>query len=145
MDLLPLLRRMFGDIMIPEAVARELDQGYEFLGDWRPLAQSFIHVVSGERSPLANQLLLSLHAGEAEAISLAVDRSATLFLCDDLSARRLAIHHGLKVTGTLGILVRAKQLGLLTSIRPYLDALRSKIGFWFTDELYAKIRYLAGE
>ena len=55
---------------------------------------------------------MSLHRGEAEAISLAVRENASLLLCDDLDARRLALYHGLKVTGTLGILLKAKQSGL---------------------------------
>lgn len=145
LGLLEVLRQIFGNIVIPEAVARELDEGHDFIGEWRQQSKHFIQVISLERNPLTQQLLMSLHRGEAEAISLAVRENARLLLCDDLDARRLALYHGLKVTGTLGILLKAKQSGLLPAITPYLDKLRREARFWFTDDLYAQLQSVAGE
>lgn len=52
---------------------------------------------------------------------------------------------GLKVTGTLGILIAAKDRGLLPSVRPLLDALRADAGFWIGDALYGAVVAAAGE
>jgi len=111
LDLLRLLRQILGNIAIPEAVATELDQAGDLLGDWLRLSKDFIHITPCERNLLTDQLLIRLHLGEAEAIVLAIQHKAKLLLCDDLDARRLALYHGLKVTGTLGILLRAGSPG----------------------------------
>lgn len=145
LELKDLLQQMFGMITIPEAVALELDKGREFVGNWRVTYGNLIQVVSVKQDPLTDQLLINLHPGEAEALTLAIRQKVQILLCDDMDARRAAIYHGVKVTGTLGILVKAKSAGLLVSITPYLDRLRDEIHFWFTDELYRQMQYLAGD
>ncbi len=65
----------------------------------------------------------NVHAGEQEAIALALQAEAGLVLLDDRPARRLAISLGLPTTGTVGVIRSAKELGLLRVIRPTLDAL----------------------
>ena len=47
--------------------------------------------------------------------------------------------------GTVGVLIRAKQLGLIAELRPELDALRQRAGFYLTDELYWQVIKLSGE
>lgn len=65
-------------------------------------------------------------------------------ILDERKARRLAMTLGLKVTGTLGLLLVAKQSGLLTSLRAAVATLRSH-GIWLNDELAASVISLAGE
>ena len=57
----------------------------------------------------------------------------------------MAVYHGLKVTGTLGILVKARLDGLIEAVTPHMDRLRKEVHFWFTDELYHQIRSLVSE
>ncbi|MFH0924767.1 MAG: hypothetical protein V1872_03905 [bacterium] len=68
LGLLDLLHLLFEEIIIPTAVATELDNGYKYLGDWRKASKSFIKIISIEIDPLIEQFMLNLHCGEAEAI-----------------------------------------------------------------------------
>lgn len=81
----------------------------------------------------------TLDRGEAEAIALAIDLKADWILLDEREGRKVAKSLGLKVTGILGILLRAKQLGQLQSLQSVLDGLVNKAGFRIAPELLAKI------
>jgi len=65
----------------------------------------------------------ALGPGEREAICLAVEVNAPAILLDDDPARKLAVQLGLAGIGTAGVLVLAKERGLLPAVRPCLDAL----------------------
>jgi predicted nucleic acid-binding protein len=146
LQLLGLLGTLWGQVMIPVAVQTELEQGQSLLGDWRHAAGAeAIQVVSVEPDPLTQQFLLTLHKGEAEALTLAIRQQARLFLCDDLDARNAATYHHIPVSGTLGILIKAKRENLIEMVTPYLERLRREVRFWFSDELYHQIQQLVGE
>jgi len=89
LGLVNLLHQMFSKITIPESVAQELEEGSDFLGDWRYVARGLIDVVAVEQDALREQQLLGLHPGEAEAIALALHHNANLLLCDDLAGERV--------------------------------------------------------
>src|SRR5262245_1951408 len=104
---LDLLGQAFGKIAIPTQVAEELDRGEHVLGKWRdaPGAEC-LFVLAPNDGPFLRQILLQLDAGEAGAIALAVEYGA-LLLMDELAGRKIAAHHRLLLTGTLGILTDA--------------------------------------
>jgi hypothetical protein len=114
---LDLLRKIFDSaILIPPAVAREL--AGRVLPEWFEVREL--------RQPLSARALEAfLGAGESEALALALEVEADLVWLDDKAARRLATQLRLTVVGTLGVLLKAKEAGLIPSIRPKLDALRS--------------------
>jgi uncharacterized protein len=89
-------------------------------------------------------LLSDLDRGEAEVIALARERAADLVILDERLARRHAQRLGLKVTGTLGVLLHAKNRGHVEAIRPLLDQLRAG-GIRLSDELVDRTLALAGE
>lgn len=66
-------------------------------------------------------LEIQIDKGEASAIALAKDYPEVLLLLDDLKARKLAAQLNMKYTGTLGIINRAKQLGLIERVKPLID------------------------
>ena len=59
--------------------------------------------------------------GEATALSLAWETKGSTVILDDLKARQTAIKLGFKVTGTLGVLIKAKKSGLFASLRTEID------------------------
>ena len=85
-----------------------------------------------------------LGSGELEALALAVELKADWIILDDLPARHSAEAAGLNVIGALGVLLTAKQAGLLQSVRPELDAL-VRTSFCLSPLLYDKLLREAGE
>jgi hypothetical protein len=79
-----------------------------------------------------------LDAGEAAALSLAQSIRARLILLDERKARRIATQIGLQVAGTLAILLRAKQQGHISVIRPYIVQMMSQ-GRRFHPDLVARL------
>jgi len=61
--------------------------------------------------------------GEASAIALAIETEDALLLLDDLKARKLAGKLNLKYTGTLGVINKAKQMGIISKVKPLIEKL----------------------
>ena len=87
---------------------------------------------------------LDLDKGEAEAIILATESEADLILLDEALGRYHAKHAGLKVTGTIGILIKAKKLELIFELKPLIFELKEK-GVWLSESLIERILELANE
>ena len=91
------------------------------------------------------QLMPFLHRGEAEAICLSLEKKAKLCLIDDKDARAIAQMHNLSITGTLGILLKAKKTGLISTVKQLIDELRSEHHFWIREDMYQKVLQIAKE
>ena len=139
---LDLIRQQFEQVQIPQAVLAELKVQEERPGSQEiqaALESGWIQVQEVD-SPLYVRLLQqTLDKGEAEAIALAVTLSADWTLLDERDGRKVAKSLGLKVTGVLGILLRAKQSGELSSLTEVIDALVAKAGFRIAPDLLAKV------
>jgi len=85
------------------------------------------------------------HQGEAEAICLSLEKKARLCLIDDKEARTVAQLNNLLVTGTLGILLKAKETGLISSVKKLIDKLRAEHHFWIREDMYQKVLHIAKE
>jgi len=90
-------------------------------------------------------LLRTLDRGEAEAIVLAQAYVDAVLLIDEVRGRSVARQLGLPVTGTAGILLRAKDAGLVSAVTPLIDALVATHGFRLSTEVYRDILRAAGE
>ncbi len=117
----------------PEAVVEEFGS--------RPPWLTVERVAEADVAPL----LVPLHRGEAEAIVLAASLPDAVLLIDEARGRVVASRFGLSVIGTGGILIAAKEHGLIGAVRPLLDTLRGTYNFRLSDHLYAEIVRLAGE
>jgi predicted nucleic acid-binding protein len=82
-----------------------------------------LQVTTAGNRPLVTQLETVLDVGEAEAIALAVERAPSVLLIDERDGRHMARTLGVPLTGTLGVLLRAKALGLVPAIKPLLTEL----------------------
>ena len=145
---LDLLRDQFEQLWIPEAVRAELD----LIPD--PAAKAAIEQASQtgwlksrpvENSQLASVLAKELDRGEAAAIALSIEMKADLLLIDEREGRIVARQAGLRVRGALGILLHAKAAGKIPSIKPEIEALRNRAGFFVAPRLEAEILRSAGE
>lgn len=134
-DLLDVVPHLFGRIVIPPAVRRELIT---------VAPPSWLEETGWQRRIDPRVAAATLDPGESEVLTLALDIGADGVLIDDLPARLLAERMGLVVIGTLGVLVRAHDGGMVTGIRPYLDDLRSH-NFFMTEHLYRRLLSAVGE
>jgi predicted nucleic acid-binding protein len=87
---------------------------------------------------------VGLDRGEAEVLTLAVEREARLVVIDERKGRRYARHLGLPLTGTLGILLLAKEKGLVTAVGPLIEKLQAS-GLYLAPELVERVLILAQE
>ncbi len=145
---LSLLREQFGEIWIPAAVQEELRVEEDLPGSQavrQALQAGWLRVEKVKDQVLVQVLQRDLDRGEAEAIVLAVRVKARQVLLDEREGRRIAKSLGLKVSGVLGILLRARREGRLSSLRGVIEELREKAGFHIRAELCAELIREAGE
>lgn len=129
---LNVLPALFNPIMIPPEVWREF--GAKF---------SWLQIENLTSGVLAAALQLTVDAGEAEAIALASEKSC-LLISDDKQARRAAKRLGVAVIGTVGVLARAKQSGVISALKPILDDLELN-NFFISQALREEALKLVGE
>jgi len=113
--LLERLTSLFDRCVIPPAVAAEIAPSVK-----RP---NWIEVRPLTTPIPENVLAAALGRGESEVIALTLELTGYDVVLDDRRARRLAVEFGLPVVGTLGILVRATDAGILNEIRSSVEAL----------------------
>lgn len=118
--LLWVLNELYGEIRIPEAVMNEIisDPARSEVS-----SSGWIKVCPVPESPGKRIYSSRLHAGEVGTIILAETLHADLVLMDDNAAKKTAKYLGMKVTGTLGVIMRAKREGLIDAVEPYIRAL----------------------
>lgn len=140
---LDLLRQLFGEVLVPEAVREEFlarDAGERS----RSLeAAPWIRTVPVEH-PRRVLSLTGLDRGEAEVLVLAEEREARLVVLDEKKARRYAERLGFARTGTLGIILLAKEKGFIDSVRSSVDRL-CEAGLYLGTDLVQRTLEIAGE
>lgn len=135
-----------GDVLIPPAVYDEVVVKGAGLPGSRDVSEAtWISVAAPTRMDLLDALLAGgLHRGEAEAMTLAVERAADVLLMDERQGRLTAEAMGLHVMGTIGLVVAARHRGALDSVAPVLAELRVS-GLWLSDGLVRQVLAAVGE
>ena len=141
--LLEVLREQGVPVLVPDIVIAEISS----LGPSDEAVQavansSWIQVVSTPAIP-PEVLPWGLDAGEAGVITIALEQYDSMAVLDDLAARQ-CLSPEIQTQGTLGLLLVAKQLGLISSVRPQIEHLRQS-GMYLTDRLMSQILAAAGE
>lgn len=113
-DRLELLQQVYGNVSTTPEIAAEFG---EKIPDWIEIK---------EVKDKDKQLLLEMQVdkGESSAIALALETENSKLILDDYKARITAERMGLKYTGTIGILVKAKKDGIIPSIKPILEKIK---------------------
>ena len=140
---LDILRELYGVINIPYAVYQEIEAG-KSKGYYQDLTKIDWIKIKEIKDKKALRYFLDLDAGEAEAIVLAAEVNADLIIIDEKLGRYHAKHADLNLTGTIGVLLRAKKKGLIEHIKPILLELIEK-DVWFSEKLLKQILDKAGE
>lgn len=140
---LDFLQALFGTVLIPPAVAAE------FVATERPARAAALRAAPWIQTvPLASprraQAFAGLDLGEAEVLALAEECEARLVLLDERRGRRYAHRMGFPLTGTLGVLLLAKEQGLIATIKPLVVALE-EAGLYISPALRARVLALAQE
>ncbi len=129
---LDLLSAVFGEVIVPPAVAAEFG-----------VNPAWLRVIAPTDAKLVAACRALVDDGEAEAIALAAELGAEL-LMDDLLGRRLAARLQVPVRGLLGVLVLAKRAGKLPAVAPVIADLKQQ-NFFIGEALMAEVLKQCGE
>jgi predicted nucleic acid-binding protein len=140
---LNLLPTLYSRITVPTAVQRELQAG-QAQGLEIPIIEQldWVTLASANANFLPN--ITDLGAGEAEVIALGIENPGSLLILDDTLGRSIAHLYQLTYTGTLGVLIRAKELGHIPSVLPVVQSLQAQ-GMWIAQSVIENVLELAGE
>ncbi|RYY35296.1 MAG: DUF3368 domain-containing protein [Sphingobacteriaceae bacterium] len=131
---LEILRSLYGTIVTTSIIASEYGDS---LPDW---------IIIEDVKDASKQKLLELQIdkGEASAIALALEKPGSTIILDDNKARKVARQLNLVITGTIGILVKAKLQGIIPSVRTIFDKVK-QTNFRITEEIEKAALKEAGE
>jgi predicted nucleic acid-binding protein len=133
-DELDLLYKIYGQVITTIEVATEYRQS---LPQWVQ--------IKGATDKYRQQILeTQIDKGEASAIALALEIPESTIILDDYKARKIAERLALKITGTIGVIIKAKLDGIIPSIKPYLNKIR-QTDFRLTTEIERIALEEAGE
>ena len=131
------------NVVIPKAVFDEITRpNKEYTKEFYKWGRDKTLEVKNKKA--VEYLALIIDRGEAEAIVLSEELNADAVLIDDLKARRIAQLRGLHTIGTIGILLDAKEKGIIGELKPLLDMLIKK-KIRVSKELYDYALELANE
>lgn len=143
-DQLRILPALAGKIIVPPAVVDEITVGRSVGVDLPDLSKLDWLVVRSPAGQSALPLISDLGAGESEVLILALEIPGATVILDDILARRVADPLNVRLTGTLGLLLNAKQAGLISQVRPLLEQLQA-LRFRLSSATYQAVLKLAGE
>ena len=141
---LNVMKSLAGHLTVPPAVVAELAEGRARGVDLPDLSRLDWISVRSPLSSAASPLVTDLGPGETQVLMLALESLDAIVVLDDALARQLAEALGLRLTGTLGLLLDAKRAGLVSAITPLLDHLQA-LRFRVAPHTRAAVLKLAGE
>ena len=141
---LELLHRLYSRILVPEAVIEELKAGRDQGEDVPDIANHDWIEVRSVHVPEVVSLIMDLGPGEAQVLAMALENPGSLAIIDDRLARDLAQARNIRITGTAGILLKAKRAGYIKSVKSLLNTL-IQLDFRLSDAVMDTILRLAEE
>lgn len=141
-DQLQLLPQLFGNLYIAEAVIDECAEGGRIVvPDLRAL--SWV-IPTADEAMSVLPVLFELDRGEKQTLALARKCPGSTVIIDERLGRRVAEYLGIRVTGTLGVLAKAKSVGMIPSFREAAHAMVEQ-GIHYNAGLIARLAHHLGE
>lgn len=131
---LELLHQVYGQVVTTPDIAVEYG---EPLPEW-------VAVVAVNDQTRQQLLEMQIDKGESSAIALALETPDCTIILDDYKARKIAERLGLNLTGTIGVIIKAKLRGVIPSVKPLLDQIK-QTNFRLSPELESLALKAAGE
>lgn len=136
--IIALLPRLYGEVLVPRMVASEV-QSFDVAN------HPWIRVVDvSDAAIYAASVGDAVDAGEASGIALAMEHPSALHIIDDRDGRKVARDRGVRITGSVGVVLLGKERGLIPLIRPVLDEFMRQHA-WLSNELLQHALEVAGE
>ena len=107
-DRIDLLERLFGQVLIPQAVFDELTADERFQLEADQIRRRRFIIIKAVQNPESASILkraTGLDQGESEAIVLTDELKADLLLMDEAKGRTVSFQMGFKIMGTIGVLM----------------------------------------
>lgn len=136
-----ILERLPWVFISPREVQIELSAGE---GEGLPPIETGCVTFLDLAGPIPSIVRASLDVGEAAVIQLAIERKADIVCIDERKGRRVALAAGLSVVGSLGLLGKAKELGVIPAVRPLVERMQAG-GVWFHPDLVRQVLVGLGE
>ncbi|MEX8546661.1 MAG: DUF3368 domain-containing protein [Mucilaginibacter sp.] len=121
---LDLLHKTYGQIVTTPEIAAE----------YRIVLPDWVQIVAVSDSGKQQLFELQIDKGESSAIALAIETPDANIILDDYKARKIAMQLGLDVTGTVGVIIKAKLKGIIPSIKPILEKI-SRTNFRLSEDV----------
>jgi predicted nucleic acid-binding protein len=131
---LEILKSVYEEVVITPEIAEEY--GLE--------APDWIRIESANDEQKFKLLNLELDKGESSGIALALENESSLLIIDEKKGRGIAKKLGIKITGILGVMIKAKETGLVDQIKPLIQKLE-KVDFRISAKLKTQILEKVGE
>ena len=128
-----ILKTIYHNVVITPEIAEEF--GLE-IPDWIKIERA--------NDETKMRLNLDLDKGESSGIALALENESSLLIIDEKKGRGIAKELGIRIIGILGVIIKAKEMGLVNQIRPLIEKLE-KAGFRMSKKLKSKIMTRVGE
>ena len=139
MDTLDILEKLFDEVFVPQAVYDEVTISH------KSQSHKLKKFLSNKIVPVTLEIRkMGLGDGELEAITLYQKMKADFLLIDDKRAKKFARLNGVNTIGSLGVMILAKEEGLISSLRPYLRKLADS-NLYVSPSLVEKVLSIAGE
>ena len=143
--LLHVLESLYGKVVVPPAVAAELMRSDDRFRAIDVSHYPFFEVIRPASLKVVERFRIELDWGESEALAIALERGPCTLVMDEKAGRRKAQDLGIEVIGTIGILLKAREEGLITAVRPLVERLRNELNFFLSEQFVAEILDKAGE
>lgn len=141
---LKILKASAEEIWIPRAVWEEVNKDVELHPEIVDIQHLFSNCIRASNTLLEQAFNLEVDQGEAAALALALEHPQSCLLMDDLSGRMVAKRQGIRVMGTLGLLVHAKKNGIIIEIKPFFEKLKMH-GWYISEKLVHHTLRIVGE